>query len=101
MLIHSLIGGIGLADGCTTDSESPEPPDPITGEMTGAVRCCSYDGKTCSNNQCLITTYSKAVKKCASYGMRLCTSSEFAENKCCDKGCNFDSELNWYNDKGQ
>ena len=70
--------------------------------MTGAVRCCSYDGKTCAiPNTCLTTTFINAEEKCAANGMRLCTSSEFAENKCCDKGCNFDWKLNWYNDKGQ
>ena len=69
--------------------------------MTGAVSCCSYDGNTCTRPSCLTTTYDQALEKCVANGMRLCTSTELAENKCCNKGwCDFDYKLNWYNDKG-
>ena len=98
------IDDIGLEDGCPIAGMSPEPPEVIAVNMTGAVRCCSYDGMDCiTPKSCLIVTYSMAEEECAANGRRLCTSSELAENKCCGTGCNFDSELTWYNNetKGQ
>ena len=69
--------------------------------MTGAVRCCSFDGNDCITPRfCSITTYEMAEENCILDGRRLCTSSELAENKCCGTGCNFDSELTWYHDNG-
>ena len=71
------------------------------------MRCCSKDGKECVTSgfnvpmqRCSITSFSKAEKVCQAIGWRLCTATELAvENKCCGTGCNFDSELTWFNNK--
>ena len=85
--------------------QSPEIPDELP--ETAAVRCCSKDGKECVTpgfnvpmQRCSITSFSKAEKVCQAIGWRLCTATKLVvENKCCGTGCNFDSELTWFNNK--
>ena len=87
----------GLASGCPRFSGWHDSTDIFSTTQRGAVRCCSFDGKSCQTKipDCSILTFSNAKEKCSEFGMRLCTEEELASNICCDTGCEFDIELVW------
>ena len=71
----------------------------ISTNQTGAVRCCSIDGASCTSPDCFTLgtlTFSKAQQKCSEFGMRLCTEKELDSMMCCGKGCGFDFEMVWF-----
>ena len=88
----------GLASGCPRFSGWHDSTDIFSTTQRGAVRCCSFDGKSCQTKipDCSILTFSNAKEKCSEFGMRLCTEEELASNICCGTGCEFDIELVWY-----
>ena len=89
----------GLASGCPRISGWHDSTDIFSTAQRGAVRCCSFDGGSCTsklNTHCLTLTFSIAEWKCSKLGMRLCTEEELASNICCYTGCGFDKELVWY-----
>ena len=89
----------GLASGCPRFSGWHDSTDIFSTTQRGAVRCCSFDGGSCTsklNTHCLTLTFSIAEWKCSKLGMRLCTEEELASNICCYTGCGFDKELVWY-----
>ena len=63
------------------------------------VRCCSYDGKTCSTpGDCPDNkkSYDDAFEKCnKQFGQRLCTKEELNSGVCCGVGGGCDSYTVW------
>ena len=102
MYLFSVTFGV-LASGCPKRLLESNPNNiqnsqyMIVTTQTGAVRCCSFDGKSCKSKipDCSILTFSNAEEKCSEFGMRLCTEEELASNICCGTGCGFDIELVW------
>ena len=72
--------------------------DMISTTQTAAVRCCSFDGKSCKSEipDCVTLTFSKAQQKCSEFGMRLCTEKELDSEICCGTGCAFNTEMVWF-----
>ena len=65
---------------------------PVTSKY--AVRCCSYNGKSCVSGPCkTITTYAKAFEICEKREMRLCYENEI--DTCCGSGCTLDPKYVW------
>ena len=103
MYLFSVTFGV-LASGCPKRLLESNPNNiqnshyMIVTTQTGAVRCCSFDGKSCQTKipDCSILTFSNAKEKCSEFGMRLCTEEELASNICCGTGCGFDWKLVWY-----
>jgi len=64
-----------------------------------AVRCCSYDGGTCTTATRLgcesAVTWEEALEACHEMQMRLCTLTEMESYKCCVSGCMFDVDKVW------
>merc|ERR1711950_23490 len=58
-----------------------------------AVRCCSYDGGSCTTATRLgcdsSATWWEAHEICHEMGMRMCKASEINDDKCCVTGCMF------------
>ena len=93
--------GCGLAYGCPKNLEGkPKPPEKVSLSQKAAVRCCSYNGETCTTpKSCFNTTYGEAKEKCAAIGRRLCMADELAKKKCCGSSstdCKFDTALTWH-----
>merc|ERR1719210_249054 len=64
-----------------------------------AVRCCSYDGASCTTATRLgcesAVSWWEAHEACHEMGMRLCKKSEIDDDKCCVTGCMFDVDKVW------
>ena len=70
---------------------------------TGAVRCCSLDGQSCTSltgSACFgdSRTYDEAMQICMDAGSRLCSSRELSSGTCCSTGCNYDRKNVWISD---
>ena len=70
---------------------------------TGAVRCCSLDGQSCTSltgSACFgdSRTYDEAMQICMDAGSRLCSSRELSSGTCCSTGCNYDGKNVWISD---
>ena len=89
----------GLASGCPSNPNAPQnTQDMISTAQTGSVRCCTFDGGSCTSKTpyCSTLTFSYAKQECSEFGMHLCTKQELASNICCSTGCGFDTKLVWY-----
>ena len=89
-------------DGCHSEGSTP---DDVVGFFqseysTAFVRCCSYDGTSCSTqSNCKdsndLVTYADAELECATNGQRICTKDELLTDMCCGTGGQCDSAGVW------
>jgi len=93
-----------IGNGCPSERNQTIPRNP----RIGAVRCCTMSGDRCvtpgkgNPDECnKEATLQQAESKCTELGMRLCTSNELSDGKCCGTGCRFDLELTWQKHNSQ